>query len=56
MKLFLAATLINKDLTLKNPFYKKNILLSDLYILESYHYILNNNGYFLYLKNLKDFY
>ena len=55
MKLFLAATLINKDLTLKNPSHQKEILLADLFILESYYYIAKQQWMFPLFKELKGF-
>lgn len=55
MKLFLAAPLINKDLTIKNPHYDNFIRLNDLYILESYHYIVKQDWMFSLFKEFKGF-
>ena len=55
MKLFLAAPLTNKDLTIKNPHYDNSINLNDLFILESYHYIIKQDWMFPLLKEFKGF-
>lgn len=55
IKLFLAAPLINKDLTIKNPHYDNSISLNDLYILESYHYIVKQDWMFSLFKEFKGF-
>lgn len=55
MKLFLAAPLVNKDLTIKNPHYDNSINLKDLFILESYHYITKQQWIYPLFKEFKSF-
>jgi hypothetical protein len=55
MKLYLAGPLINKDLTLNNPLYKGDIYLKDLFVLESFYYIYNQEWMFPLFKEFKGF-
>lgn len=55
MKLFLAAPMINKDLTIHNKHYDNSIDLADVYVLESYHYIFNQDWMFPLFKQFKSF-
>jgi len=55
MKLFLAATLTNDTLTINNKTRNCDIYLKDIYILESYHYILKQEWMFPLLPQFKGF-
>lgn len=55
MKIFLAAVLINDSLTINNKTKSNDIFLKDIFILESYHYILKQEWMFPLLKQFKGF-
>ena len=55
MKLFWAAPLINKDLTIKNPCYNGGLSFADMYILESFAYIEKQEWMFPLFPQFKGF-
>lgn len=55
MKIFLAAVLINDSLTINNKTKSNDIFLKDIFILESYHYILKQEWMLPLLGQFKGF-